>query len=346
MNAGVELRLARVKQGLTQEDVSARTKITPAILEAIEDEQFERLPAVIYLRGFLRSYASEVGLQPSAVVDRYLAEWESASRALTAFDSETTVIETVVALRPPKEIVADDFQSEAALAPVEPMPSVPVARAVTGRALGRIVALAASLVIVVAAVAVIRSLGSATQPVTLSAMPAAAPRVVAPDIVVARAHGGPATLHGGVRPEPAVVSAAFPMPADIPSPVVAAENAAPMLSGEWTLTNEVQSTNFKAFEGLQLEYRLTLSQDGVIVTGRGEKWSENGREIPSTRRTPISVAGTLYQNRLELSFTEAGTRRTSGGRFVWQVSDDGEMRGTFSSDAASSRGSSYVRRMP
>jgi hypothetical protein len=214
------------------------------------------------------------------------------------------------------------------------MPSVPVARAATGRALGRIVALAASLVIVVAAVAVIRSLGSAAQPVTLSAMPAAAPRVVAPDVVVARALGGPATLHGGVRPEPAVVSAAFSMPADIPSPAVAAENAAPMLSGEWTLTNEVQSTNFKAFEGLQLEYRLTLSQDGVIVTGRGEKWSENGREIPSTRRTPISVAGTLYQNRLELSFTEAGTRRTSAGRFVWQVSDDGEMRGTFSSDAA------------
>ena len=134
MNAGVELRLARVKKGLTREDVSARTKITPAILEAIEDEQFERLPAVIYLRGFLRSYASEVGLQPSAVVDRYLAEWESASRALTAFDSETTVIETVVALRPPKEICADDFQSEAALALVEPMRSVPGARAVTGRA--------------------------------------------------------------------------------------------------------------------------------------------------------------------------------------------------------------------
>ena len=118
-----------------------------------------------------------------------------------------------------------------------------------------------------------------------------------------------------------------------------------MLSGEWMLTNEVQSTNFKAFERLQLEYRLTLSQDGVIVTGRGEKWSENGRKIPSTRRTPIGVAGTLYQNRLELSFTEAGTRRTSAGRFVWQVSDDGEMRGTFSSDAASSRGSSYVRRI-
>lgn len=356
MNAGVELRLARVKLGLTREDVSARTKITPAMLEAIEDAQFERLPAIIYLRGFLRSYASEVGLQPPAIVERYLADYESASRAMTAFDSETTVIETVVALHPPKELVADDFHSETALPPVEPpaavpMASVPVARQVTGRALARIVALAASLVIVVATVAVIRSIGSATQPVTLSAMPAAAPAAVAapalsPDVVVARALGGPATLHGGVQAEPALASVSVPMPVDRPARLVATDAVAPMLSGEWSLTNEVQATDFKAFEGLQLEYRLTLSQDGVIVTGRGEKWSENGREIPSTRRTPISVAGTLYQNRLELSFTEAGTRRTSAGRFIWQVSDEGEMRGTFSSDAASSRGSSYVRRLP
>ena len=77
------------------------------------------------------------------------------------------------------------------------------------------------------------------------------------------------------------------------------------------LTNEIQSTSYKAFEGLQLEYRLTLSQDGAIVTGRGEKSSENGREIPSSRRTPISVAGTLHQGRLELSFTERGTRRST-----------------------------------
>jgi hypothetical protein len=95
--------------------------------------------------------------------------------------------------------------------------------------------------------------------------------VVARDVLVARALGGPATLHGGVRSEPAAVNAALSMPSDIPTPVVEPDNAAPMLSGDWSLTNEVQSTSFKAFEGLQLEYRLTLSQDGVIVTGRGEK---------------------------------------------------------------------------
>src|SRR5262245_65820975 len=94
MNAGVELRLARVKRGLSREDLSSRTKITPLMLEAIEDLRVDRLPAPVYLRGFLRSYAAEVGLAADTLVDRYLADRDSASDALTAFNSETTVLET------------------------------------------------------------------------------------------------------------------------------------------------------------------------------------------------------------------------------------------------------------
>jgi transcriptional regulator with XRE-family HTH domain len=347
MNAGVELRLARVKRGLSREEVCARTKISPAMLEAIEDAQFERLPALIYLRGFLRSYASEVGLPQAAIIERYLAEYESASRAFMAFDSEATVIETAVALRPPTAIAADEFEPEtSAPASIEPMPATRLTHPVTRRAIGRIVALAAGLAAVIATFVAVRSLGSATQPVTLAAMPAATPPTAAKVVVAARALPGPATLHAGVTSEPTSAAASLSVAPDRPASVVYANAGEPILSGEWMLTNEVQTSSFKAFEGLELEYRLTLSQDGVIVTGRGHKWSENGREIPSARRTPISVAGTLYQNRLELSFTERGTRRTSAGRFVWQVSDDGALRGTFSSDAASSRGTSYARRTP
>ena len=251
MNAGVELRLARVKRGLSREDLSARTKISPAMLEAIEDARFERLPAEIYLRGFLRSYASEVGLTPGALIERYLAAQESATRALTAFDSEATVLESVVALRPQAAIESDDFCSESATSSVAPTPAAVPTRGATGRALGRIVALAASLVIVVAAVAVIRSIGAAPQPVTLAAMPAAAPTAVPPDVVVARAAlNAPAVLHGGVPAAPVLSSVSPPLGADRLAPVVDA--GAAHLSGEWILTNEVQVTSYKAFEGLQL----------------------------------------------------------------------------------------------
>lgn len=116
------------------------------------------------------------------------------------------------------------------------------------------------------------------------------------------------------------------------------------VAGEWVLTNRVQATSYKPFEGLQLGYRLHLEQNGETVRGRGEKWSENGRPIPEARRTPIEISGTFRTGRLDLAFTERGSRRTSAGRFAWLLSDAGAMTGTFASDAASSQGSSSVRR--
>ena len=67
MHAGSELRHAREKRGLSRDELSARTKISPPVLEAIEEAQYERLPAAVYLRGFLRSYAEEVGVTGSPV---------------------------------------------------------------------------------------------------------------------------------------------------------------------------------------------------------------------------------------------------------------------------------------
>jgi hypothetical protein len=339
MNAGYDLRLAREKRGWSREDLSARTKISVPMLEAIEEVAIDRLPAAIYLRGFLRLFAVEVGLPAAGVVERYLAYCDSASRELTAFDSEATVLETPIVARPPAAIAIDDFQPETA-PPPSPAAASPAA---TRRAIRRIMALAASLVFLVASMVAVRWLGPATQPVALSAMPAALPTASGAEPLVSRSIAPPDALRASVMADTPATRVATSRAEPVAMPPDSASEAAE-LSGAWMLTNEVQSTSYKAFEGLQLGYRLTLAQDGAIVTGRGEKWTENGREVPSSRRTPISVAGTLHQGRLDLSFTERGTRRSSAGRFVWQVADDGALRGTFVSDAASSRGSSYARR--
>src|SRR5262245_34034228 len=216
MNAGVELRLARVKRGLSREDLSSRTKITPLMLEAIEDLRVDRLPAPVYLRGFLRSYATEVGLAADVIVDRYLADRDSASDALTAFNSETTVLETVGALKPPVMVALDTFASETALGaaasalpepdadetalPVPDGASIPNAiavprRAVTRRALGRIAALAACLLLVVGSVLLVRLLSSATEPLTRAGTPAAQAAMSPPDVIVARNVATSAVLH-------------------------------------------------------------------------------------------------------------------------------------------------------
>jgi cytoskeleton protein RodZ len=70
------LRRAREKAGLSIEELSSRTKIQISLLEAIEAGNFERVPGGLFVRGFLRAYAREVGLDPEGVVTQYLEEYE------------------------------------------------------------------------------------------------------------------------------------------------------------------------------------------------------------------------------------------------------------------------------
>jgi cytoskeletal protein RodZ len=78
MDVGATLRRARTRKGLTIEQLARSTKINASILEALENNDFDRLPASVYTRGFLRSYAREVDLHPEDTVEQYLEQFETA----------------------------------------------------------------------------------------------------------------------------------------------------------------------------------------------------------------------------------------------------------------------------
>ena len=59
------------RQDLDFPELEERTKIRPKYLRALEDEQFDILPAPTYVRGFLRSYAEALGLDGQPFVDEY-----------------------------------------------------------------------------------------------------------------------------------------------------------------------------------------------------------------------------------------------------------------------------------
>ncbi|MCH7809334.1 MAG: helix-turn-helix domain-containing protein [Chloroflexi bacterium] len=61
---GETLRKARLEKNITFEDAERVTRIPRKYLEALELENFGILPAPVYARGFLRSYASYLGLEP------------------------------------------------------------------------------------------------------------------------------------------------------------------------------------------------------------------------------------------------------------------------------------------
>lgn len=66
------LRKVRESQGIDMGEISTRTKISRAHLQAIEDEAWDALPAVVYVRGFLGELAKYLKLDPAPVQRTYL----------------------------------------------------------------------------------------------------------------------------------------------------------------------------------------------------------------------------------------------------------------------------------
>src|SRR5215218_5130121 len=71
MNLAAWLRAGRDRRKLTIEDVAKVTKIQARILEKLENGQLEGLPAEVFVKGFVRSFAKCVGLDESEAIEKY-----------------------------------------------------------------------------------------------------------------------------------------------------------------------------------------------------------------------------------------------------------------------------------
>src|SRR5574340_476964 len=72
---GAELREARERRGISLRQIAAATKISVVALEALERNDISRLPGGIFSRAFVRSYATEVGLDPDEAIRKFLAQF-------------------------------------------------------------------------------------------------------------------------------------------------------------------------------------------------------------------------------------------------------------------------------
>jgi flagellar biosynthesis protein FlhG len=69
---GRHVRKIRQHLSLDLEEVAMETKIGKHNLQAIEEEDIQTLPALVYLKGFLRTYAKCLGLDPPRVAEDYI----------------------------------------------------------------------------------------------------------------------------------------------------------------------------------------------------------------------------------------------------------------------------------
>ncbi len=58
-------------RGVSLEEISSATRIAPRFLEALENEQWEKLPGGVFNRGFIRAIAHYLGLDEDNLVSEY-----------------------------------------------------------------------------------------------------------------------------------------------------------------------------------------------------------------------------------------------------------------------------------
>ncbi len=76
VRAGQKLYEARIHKSLTLEEIAGATKIRPQFLTAIEKGEYDKLPSPAYAQGFVRNYASYLGLPQKEILALFRREFD------------------------------------------------------------------------------------------------------------------------------------------------------------------------------------------------------------------------------------------------------------------------------
>jgi curved DNA-binding protein CbpA len=79
---GKSIKMLRTAREISLEEIYRRTNIPKKTLEDIEEENFEELPALVYLKGFLKAYAKILDVNQTQMAEGYVKrylEWKNTS---------------------------------------------------------------------------------------------------------------------------------------------------------------------------------------------------------------------------------------------------------------------------
>ena len=72
MSLGIFLKKSREERHIELDEVAEATRIRRHTLEAIENDEWSKLPSQVFIKGFLKSYAEFLGLDKETVIHHYL----------------------------------------------------------------------------------------------------------------------------------------------------------------------------------------------------------------------------------------------------------------------------------
>ena len=80
---GSILATARERQGLTVAQMAAELRVEARLLEALEEDRFEALPAPVFVKGYLRHLSNRFGLEYDDLLHRYTAQTDTQDAPVT-----------------------------------------------------------------------------------------------------------------------------------------------------------------------------------------------------------------------------------------------------------------------
>ena len=93
-SAGALLRQARMQQNMSVTELAARTLLRDEAIECLENDDWDALPAMIYVRGYIRLICRELSLD-SDVVLSFLEKDEQRYRTFDFIDSSRDLMSRV-----------------------------------------------------------------------------------------------------------------------------------------------------------------------------------------------------------------------------------------------------------
>lgn len=117
----------------------------------------------------------------------------------------------------------------------------------------------------------------------------------------------------------------------------------PTLTGTWVLTNHVLETSYKRYKDDRHEFRIEVVQDENALKGSGNQTLYNGKT--ARNKYPLwFTKGEVKDDQVFITYRMNGSREF-GGTFSLRIdpNDPSRLRGTFTSEAANTEGTTEVR---
>jgi transcriptional regulator with XRE-family HTH domain len=77
---GPNLRRLRIQRGITLQQIAEETKVSVALWEGLERNNFDRWPTGIFARAYIREYAKLIGVDPETTVDDFCRGFSQGDR--------------------------------------------------------------------------------------------------------------------------------------------------------------------------------------------------------------------------------------------------------------------------